>query len=76
MSGKPIPSPSFLDNCKPIGAVNGQKRWKSVDNNRIYTWDSLHGEIEVFNKRGLHLGVLDPNGNFIKDAIKGRRIDV
>lgn len=76
MAGKPIPSPSFLDNCIPIGAVKGQKRWKSVDNNRIYTWDSLHGEIEVFNKRGFHLGVLNPNGDLIKDAIKGRRIDV
>ena len=76
MSGKPIPSQSFLDSCIPIGAVNGQTRWRSKDTKRIYTWDSLHGEIEIFNKRGHHIGVLDPNGNFIKDPIKGRRIDV
>jgi hypothetical protein len=23
---------------------------------RLYTWDSLHGEIEVFNRPGKHLG--------------------
>lgn len=76
MAGKPIPKASFLDECIPIGAVHGVKRWKSVDSNRIYTWDSLHGEIEVFNKRGDHLGVLNVKGDFIKEPIKGRKIDV
>jgi len=42
-----------------------------------YTWDSLHGEIEVFNKRGKHIGVVDAvSGELIKDAVKGRSIDV
>jgi len=36
----------------------------------------MHGEIEVFNRRGRHIGVLDPLGRPIKDAVKGRRIDV
>lgn len=76
MGGIPIPKPSFLDDCESVGAVDGQKRWKSKDLNRIYTWDSLHGEIEVFNKRGLHLGALYPNGDFKKVAIKGRKIYV
>lgn len=76
MSGKPIPKPSFLDDCISIGAVNGEKRWKSEDSKRIYTWDSLHGEIEVYNKRGKHLGVLNPEGDLIKDAVNGRKIDV
>jgi len=76
MGGIPIPKPSFLDSCISLGAVNGQKRWRSKDLTRIYTWDSLHGEIEVFNKRGKHMGVLNPKGDFIKDAIKGRTIDV
>jgi hypothetical protein len=30
----------------------------------------------VFNQRGRHLGVLDPRGRPIKDAVKGRRINV
>jgi hypothetical protein len=43
----------------------------------FYTWDAFHGEIEVFNSNGRHLGVLNAlSGEFIKDAVKGRRIDV
>ncbi len=77
MGGIPIIKPNYLlDECIPIGAVNGEKRWKSKDGNKIYTWDSLHGEIEVFNKRGYHLGALHPNGDLKKEAIKGRKIYV
>lgn len=76
MGGVPIPKPSFLDECISLGAINGQKRWRSVDFKRLYTWDSLHGEIEVFNKRGMHLGVSNPYGDLIKEAVKGRKIDV
>ena len=67
---------SFLDRCEYVGFVHGQQRWRSQDRKRIYTWDALHGEIEVFNRRGHHLGVLDPQGQPIKDAVKGRRINV
>ncbi|SFI75108.1 colicin E3/pyocin S6 family cytotoxin [Nitrosomonas sp. Nm34] len=74
---KPIPSPSILDNCEYLGAIYGERRWRSKDGQRLYTWDSLHGEIEVFNKRGKHLGAIDPIcGSLIKDAIPGRKIDV
>ena len=76
MSGIPIPKPCFLDDCIQLGAVHGIKRWRSQDSKRLYTWDSLHGEIEVFNKRGKHLGVLDPEGNHKKEAVKGRTIYV
>ena len=72
-----IPKPSFLDGCTFLGAFSGERRWRSTDGNRIFTWDSLHGEIEVFNKRGRHLGAIDPiHGNLIKDAVPGRSIDV
>jgi hypothetical protein len=76
VAGKPIPKPCFLDNCESLGAVNGTKRWRDKNGDRLYTWDSLHGEIEVFNKRGRHIGVMNPQGQFIKDAVKGRKIDV
>ncbi len=77
MGGIPRPKPCFLDECESLGSFNGEKRWRSKDSNRIYTWDSLHGEIEVFNKRGYHLGVLDAvTGEFIKGPVKGRKIDV
>jgi hypothetical protein len=36
-----------------------------------------HGELEVFNRRGRHLGALDAIiVKLIKDAVAGRRIDV
>lgn len=75
---KPVPKPSFLtEECEYIGSFNGEKRWRSIDNKRLYTWDGLHGEIEVFNNRGRHLGVLEPqNGMPIKPAKKGRKINV
>ena len=77
MAPVPIPNPSFLDACEYLGAFNGERRWRSPDGKRLYTWDSLHGEIEVFNKRGRHLGVIDPiHGAIIKDAVRGRKIDV
>jgi hypothetical protein len=74
---KSIPKPSFLDRMKSLGAINGQRRWRSLDGKRLYTWDPLHGEIEVFNARGKHLGALDPlTGVLIKEAVRGRTIDV
>lgn len=76
MTRKSIPKPSILDDCESLGAFNGERRWRARDGN-IYTWDELHGEIEVFNKRGKHLGVISPtNGEVIKDAVKGRTINV
>lgn len=73
----PIPRPSFLDQCIPLGARGGEKRWRSRDGKRLYTWDWTHGDIEVFNARGRHLGSLDAvTGALIKDAVPGRKIDV
>ncbi|WP_186457188.1 colicin E3/pyocin S6 family cytotoxin [Nitrospirillum amazonense] len=74
----PRPKPCFLDECKNLGFVHGEMRWRSSDGEYLYTWDGFHGEIEVFNKRGKHLDVLDavtgrPNG---KGAMRGRRINV
>jgi len=60
-----------------LGFINGNKLWRSPDGKRYYTWDSLHGEIEVFSKRGIHLGVVDAvTGVAIKEAVDGRSINV
>lgn len=62
---------------EPLGAIGGERRWRSPDGKRLYTWDALHGEIEVFNTRGRHLGVLHAlTGELIKEAVRGRTIDV
>jgi hypothetical protein len=51
------PRPCILDDFESLGFVDGKQRWASDGRKRLYTWDSLHGEVEVFNGRGKHLGV-------------------
>ncbi len=34
---KPIPKPSFLDDCMPLGFVHGERRWRSENRKRLYT---------------------------------------
>jgi len=58
-----------------VGIEGGRKIYKDEQENVYYTWDSLHGELEIFNKNGRHLGVADPiTGMLIKPAVRGRKI--
>ncbi|MDR2615757.1 MAG: hypothetical protein LBC28_04165 [Oscillospiraceae bacterium] len=36
--------------------VGGRQTYRV--NDRYYQWDELHGEIEVYNKRGKHIAAL------------------
>lgn len=73
----PIPKPSYLDGCDYLRFVHGSQRWRSKDGKRLFTWDSLHGEIEVFATRGRRVAVLDAiSGDWRKGTVRGRRIDV
>ena len=75
MGGLPIPRPSILDNFRVAGIEGGRKVYKDDSEKRYYTWDSLHGELEVFNKNGRHLGAACPiSGIMMKPAVKGRKI--
>jgi hypothetical protein len=73
----PRPRPSFLDGLKKLRTIGSEQRWQGKDG-RIYTYDPSHGgELEVYNKRGHHIGVADARtGEIIKPAKRGRRIDV
>ena len=52
-------------------------RWRRHDGQRLYEWDTLHGHVEVYNSRGLHLGVADAvSGKLIEGPVAGRKIDV
>lgn len=73
----PLPSPSILDAVPIFGVRGGKKVWRDETGQRYYTWDGLHGEVEVFNKRGRHLGAIDPlTGTRVKQPVKGRTLDV
>jgi hypothetical protein len=55
----------------------GRRRWRDRTKRQLYEWDSTHGEVEVYNLRGRHLGAADAvTGELIKAARRGRRIDV
>lgn len=72
----PRPSPCYLDRMIKLSR-RGRPRWTSPERDALYEWDGLHGEIEVYNTRGRHLGALHAvTGEKIKDAQRGRRIDV
>jgi len=74
MSGISRPKPCYLDDFEVWKTVHGRKIWRSPSKDRLYTWDSLHGEIEVFNARGVHLGALHAEtGTLIKPADKEKR---
>ncbi|HEY0280036.1 MAG TPA: colicin E3/pyocin S6 family cytotoxin [Solirubrobacterales bacterium] len=76
MARVPRPDPCFLDRLIKVSRAGGQ-RWRNEDGNRFYEWDGLHGEIEVYNQRGIHMGTLNAEtGRREKGPKKGRRIDV
>ncbi|MFF7717624.1 colicin E3/pyocin S6 family cytotoxin [Streptomyces sp. NPDC007988] len=79
---KPAPSslPAFpgASRAKPKTPVQGggglRMRWKDPKGD-IYEWDSQHGTVEKYNKRGKHLGEYDPNtGTQTKPADKTREV--
>lgn len=72
-----IPKPSYLDKCIYWKMIGERKVWRSADKKRCYTWDTLHGEIEVFSKRGIHMGSIHAvTGKGLKLPVKGRVLDV
>ena len=69
------PTPCYLDRFEKYKVIGGRQTYRA--NGKYYQWDELHGEIEVYDKRGRHLGVLDAeHGKQIKEAERGSRIDV
>ncbi|PSL00642.1 putative cytotoxic protein [Murinocardiopsis flavida] len=73
LSGFPGAKPA-----KPKTSVQGgggkRKRWKDEKGN-IYEWDSQHGTVEKYNKRGKHQGEYDTDGNQTKPANKDRSVE-
>jgi hypothetical protein len=52
-----------------------RKRWEDPDG-EIIEWDYQHGEVEVYDSRGRHLGQFDhETGERQKDADPTRRVE-
>jgi hypothetical protein len=66
----------FLDGLTPTKAKTQRKRWLG-GKGQIYEEDTQHGELEKYNGRGKHKGVVDPDtGEIIKPPVKGRTTEV
>jgi len=64
--------PAFPD-AKRVKPKSQRMRWK--DKKFIYEWDSLHGKVEKYDKRGRHLGEFDHlTGEQTKEADRTRFI--
>lgn len=75
MTYRPLPTPSFVDHLQRVPR-RGRKRWRNNDG-VLYEYDSQHSELEMYNSRGRHLGVVDVvTGELIKPGIRGRSMDV
>jgi hypothetical protein len=52
-----------------------RKRWKT-QTGEIFEWDSQHGTVEKYNKRGKHLGEFDAEtGTQTKSADSTREVE-
>jgi hypothetical protein len=72
----PRTPPDFLSGKVKL-PWKGESRWGDTSGQRIYTYDRTHRHIEVYDKRGNHIGVLDVDtGEKIGPAKGGRKIDV
>lgn len=71
--------PGFPDAYKVRGKTPYSKdkvraRWETSDD-KILEWDYQHGNIEMYNKQGNHVGAYNhETGEKVEDAIKGRNI--
>ncbi len=64
----------FLDLLKRVKRRGQRRRW--TDGKQVYEEDTQHGELEKYNQRGRHKGVVSPEtGDIIKGPVKGRRIE-
>ncbi|WP_229933674.1 colicin E3/pyocin S6 family cytotoxin [Campylobacter majalis] len=64
---------NIFPNAQSVTSKNQRKRWIDSKNGNIYEWDYQHGDIEIYNKRGIHKGSINPETKKEKPAVKGRK---
>ena len=68
-----FPNAKLAKRKTPILGGGLRKRWR--DGDFIYEWDSFHGKVEKYDKRGNHLGEFDPiTGEKTKPRDSSRKI--
>lgn len=65
------PTPCILDDFEFYRVFEGRKVYRN--NKLFYSWDELHGEVEVFTRQGWHLGALNAVVVEKKKVRKGRK---
>lgn len=74
MAYNPIACGAYVATLRKAFRKGFRRRWTD-ENGNIYEWDSRHSELERYNRRGRHTGVIDPEtGERIRPSIPGRRI--
>jgi RHS repeat-associated protein len=74
------PTPSSSEVKKSNSPVwrklnNWRGKTKRDSSGKYYEWDYTHSDIEVYNKRMVHIGSMDPtSGQMIKPAVRGRTL--
>ncbi|MCC6179565.1 MAG: hypothetical protein IT305_30005 [Chloroflexi bacterium] len=72
---RPVWDTEFTRGLRHARSKSGRRRWIDAAG-QIYEFDPSHGgELEVYDRRGRHIGVMNLNGNWIKPAVSGRRIE-
>jgi hypothetical protein len=75
MGGKQRPDPSIISGFRVAYVEGGRKYYFDSMEQRYYSWDSLHGEFAVFDRRGFYLCSACPEtGVALKPPVRGRRI--
>ena len=73
---KAFPNLKYSKSKTPVqGGGRLRPRWKDCDG-KIYEWDHQHGTIEIYDKRGRHLGEFDSeHGRILKQADPTRKVE-
>jgi hypothetical protein len=73
-----VPPPEDLEGfprARRADPKGRRRRWKD-DEGRIFEWDYQHGTVEMYDRRGRHLGEFDPDtGRILKGPDPARRIE-
>lgn len=60
----------------PFGKGGNKLRRRWIDpSGTIFEWDYLHGRVEVYDKRGKHLGEFDQYGEQLEDSDSSRSVE-